>query len=156
MNNPSMEAARLATVADVPDIEWVALQVLEEQQSVRGGSLFQRREAVTALADISLAVSDDTAVVGTYDDVVLGYGIAVIEALADGSRLGRIQALAVQADARGSGIGEAIMNLMLERLTESGCFGVDSIALPGDRNTKNFFESFGLKARMLIVHRDLS
>ena len=37
-----------------------------------------------------------------------------------------------------------------------GCFGVDSLALPGDRHTKNFFESFGLVARAIIVHRSLS
>ena len=34
-----------------------------------------------------------------------------------------------------------------------GCFGVDSLALPGDRHTKNFFESFGLVARAIVVHR---
>jgi hypothetical protein len=27
--------------------------------------------------------------------------------------------------------------------------------MPGDRNTKNFFESFGLVARAITVHRDL-
>ena len=29
------------------------------------------------------------------------------------------------------------------------------LALPGDRATKNFFESFGLKARLLTVHAPL-
>jgi hypothetical protein len=32
---------------------------------------------------------------------------------------------------------------------------MDSLALPGDRATKNFFESFGLKARAIVVHRSL-
>ena len=38
---------------------------------------------------------------------------------------------------------------------DRGCVGVDSLALPGDRATKNFFESFGLVARAIVVHRPL-
>jgi hypothetical protein len=30
---------------------------------------------------------------------------------------------------------------------------VDGIALPGDRQAKNFYESAGFKARMLTMHR---
>ena len=33
--------------------------------------------------------------------------------------------------------------------------GVDATALPGDRLTKNFFESNGFTARLLIMHRRL-
>jgi hypothetical protein len=40
--------------------------------------------------------------------------------------------------------------------TAQGCFGVDSLALPGDRHTKNFFESFGLVARAIVVHRSIT
>jgi hypothetical protein len=39
--------------------------------------------------------------------------------------------------------------------TERGAVGIDAVVLPGARETKNFFESFGLKARALVVHRDL-
>ncbi len=148
-----MEGARTATDADLADLQWVHASVVTEQADHRGGNLFYRREAADAATRLSEAVSDGTAVVGTYDDVVLGYGIATAEKLPDGSLLGRIEALAVVAEARGSGIGEAIMNDMLTRLEATGCFGVDSTALPGDRSTKNFFESFGLKARLLVVHR---
>ena len=101
-----------------------------------------------------LIESDDgLAVVGTYDDVVFGYALATVERLADGRLLGRLDDLAVDADARGSGIGEAMMNLVIDELRAAGCLGIDSRALPGDRETKNFFESFGLKARLLVVHR---
>lgn len=97
--------------------------------------------------------ADGLAIVGTYDDVVFGYGLALFEQLGDGRLLGRLDDLVVDADARGSGIGEAMMNLMIAEMREAGCIGVDSRALPGDRATKNFFESFGLKARLLVVHR---
>lgn len=148
-----MEGARVATEADLQDLEWVHGSVVAEQADHRGGNLFYRREAQASGSRLSQAVAEGTAVVGTYDDVVLGYGIGTAEDLPDGSRLGRIEALAVVADARGSGIGEAIMNELLKQLEAAGCFGVDSTALPGDRSTKNFFESFGLKARLLVVHR---
>ena len=39
--------------------------------------------------------------------------------------------------------------------TERGCFGIESMALPGNRETKNFFERFGLVARAIVVHRAL-
>ena len=47
------------------------------------------------------------------------------------------------------------MELAMAWCREKGCLGIDSVALPGDRATKNFFESFGLVARALRVHRPL-
>jgi hypothetical protein len=35
------------------------------------------------------------------------------------------------------------------------CIGIDAMVLPGDRETKNFFEMFGLTARAIVVHRAL-
>ena len=32
------------------------------------------------------------------------------------------------------------------------CRGIDAIALPGNRATKNFFEASGFTARMLVMH----
>lgn len=152
-----MEAARSALAGDVAAIEAIAERVSDEVRPARGGELFLAREAgpcppgpgVEALIDSE----DGIAVVGTYDDVVLGYALATIERLDDGRLLGHIDHLAVDPEARGSGIGEAMMNLVLDHLRAADCFGVDSRALPGDRETKNFFESFGLKARLLVVHR---
>ena len=45
------------------------------------------------------------------------------------------------------------MQALVDWCGARGCFGVDSLALPGDRHTKNFFESFGLVARAIVVHR---
>jgi GNAT superfamily N-acetyltransferase len=53
------------------------------------------------------------------------------------------------------GLGELTMEALVDWCRGQGCFGVDSLALPGDRHTKNFFESFGLVARAIIVHRSL-
>ena len=157
------EHARLATSADLIAIGEIAESIAADMVDQRGGALFLRRESggdaavrAGALVDTGDAGNDaGFAVIGTYDDVPFGYAIVQIETLDDGGRLARIDDLAVHADARASGIGEAIMNLILDQARVLGCFGVDSRALPGDRHTKNFFESFGLKARMLVVHRAL-
>ena len=93
--------------------------------------------------------------VGTVDDVVMGYGVARIEVLADGGRLGVVTDLYTEPGRRELGIGEAMMDALVDWCREQGCFGVDSLALPGDRHTKNFFESFGLVARAIVVHRSL-
>ena len=59
----------------------------------------------------------------------------------------------VHPKARGIGLGSALMQDALEIASSSGCVGIDARALPGDRATKNFFESFGLVARTIEVHR---
>lgn len=153
-----MEQARLATSEDLDVIGRIADDIAADLPDKRGGSLFLRRESggdarVRAAAQIDAI--EGFVVVGTYDDVVFGYAIVQIETLDDGGVLARIDDLAVEAEIRGSGIGEAMMNLVMETARTRGCFGVDSRALPGDRHTKNFFESFGLKARMLVVHKSL-
>ena len=48
------------------------------------------------------------------------------------------------------------MEEVLAWASAAGADGVDSIALPGDRVTKNFFERFGLTARALQVYRRLA
>ena len=45
---------------------------------------------------------------------------------------------------------------MIERVLawcrDRQCVGVDAVALPGHRATKNFFEEFGFTARALVMH----
>ena len=78
-----------------------------------------------------------------------------VDTLTDGGRLGVITDLYTMPGARGVGVGEAMMDHLIDWCTTQDCFGVDSVALPGDRHTKNFFESFGLVARALVVHRSI-
>jgi hypothetical protein len=39
--------------------------------------------------------------------------------------------------------------------TAEGCIGMDAMALPGDRDTKNFFERSGFTARKLVMYHSL-
>jgi ribosomal protein S18 acetylase RimI-like enzyme len=154
-----MEAARAATVADLPTLVALARSALEELRPTRGGELWARREArVEPLEDGLASALDDPArvvVVGTLDAVVVGYAVVRREVLRDGGVLGAIDDLYVEPAARGVGVGEAVMDQVLAWCRRNGCEGIDAIALPGNRAAKNFFERFGLVARAIVVHRDL-
>jgi GNAT superfamily N-acetyltransferase len=154
-----VEAWRPATADDLPRLAELAAQAVAEQRLLKGGAVWARREARQAPYEAQLAdeLSSPSAhvVVGTLEETILGYGVAVIEGLADGGRLGRVTDLYVEPGGREVGIGEALMGALVGWCTDEGCIGVDSLALPGDRATKNFFESFGLVARAIVVHRPL-
>jgi ribosomal protein S18 acetylase RimI-like enzyme len=151
-----VEAARPASPADIADIVALAGTARDELQPTRGGTVFLQREAPDGSVErITTAVGDEDqlVVVGTVDGVTVGYGVARLEALRDGELLGVIDDLYVLADARGVGVGEAMADALLAFCRQRGCVGVDAVALPGNRATKNFFESFGLVARAILVHR---
>jgi ribosomal protein S18 acetylase RimI-like enzyme len=154
-----VESARPAEVADLKRIVDLARQAVEELRQERGGSLWARREARREPMDASLAgmLTDETQhlVVGTLDGVILGFGSVRSELLADGDRLAVVGELYTDPGARAVGIGEAMMDALVGWAREHECIGVDALALPGTRETKNFFETFGLTARAIIVHRDL-
>ncbi len=156
-----MEAARLAAADDAPAIIALGQQGTASLTTQRGGSIWSQREAHSDLSAVVAAALDgdqhsSTAVVGTIDDVVVGYGLVRMERLHDGAILAVVSDIYVDPEARGVGVGEALMNLMVEQANAAGAVGIDALALPGDRATKNFFETFGLKARAILVHRDLS
>lgn len=153
------EGARLADVGDLPTLVELASSFAATLQDRRGGSLLLADEALSGPVKerfaTALAVADQFLVVGTYDQVVFGYALLGMKRLRDDTLVGELRHFIVAEDARKVGIGEAIMNLSQEIFREHGCTGIESSALPGDRHTKNFFESFGLKARLLTVHRTL-
>lgn len=156
-----MDTARPATASDVDLILALGAQARDQAGEGRGGPLFLAREmsgpdeARSRLLE-AISAADHRLVVGEFDGTVAGYGLAVIESLADGSRLAVVEHLVVDPDFRQVGVGEAMMNLLIDKARDAGCVGIDSWALPGDRQTKNFFESFGLKARLLLVHRSFA
>lgn len=151
-----MEDARVATDADVSRISELARELRAELRVQRGGALWETREAMPAPLDAGvsrLVARDDAAVVvGTLDAVVVGYGIARIEQLRDGSRLGIIDEIFVETEARGVGVGERLVQHLVGYCLGGGCTGVDATALPGNREAKNFFERAGFSARSLVMH----
>ncbi|HEX6423378.1 MAG TPA: GNAT family N-acetyltransferase [Acidimicrobiales bacterium] len=153
------ESARTATTADLGDLATMVVAAAHEKRAQKGGELWFRRERrqddPEAGLAAALAAPDLEVAAGTLDGTLVGYGVARVERLGDGGLLGVIDDLYVDPGARAVGIGEALMDHLLAWCRARGCFGVDSLALPGDRHTKNFFESFGMVARAIVVHRPL-
>jgi len=154
------EHCRQATVDDLPRIAELADTLLAETVDTKGGPIWSSREARPAPhldSYRALIERDDTCmVVGTIDEVVVGFGVAEIEPLRTGADLGVVTDLYVEPEARGIGVGEAIIDCLLAFCGERGCIGVDALALPGARATKNFFEGHGFTARALLMHHKLS
>ncbi|MEM7142292.1 MAG: GNAT family N-acetyltransferase [Actinomycetota bacterium] len=150
-------AAVAAGPSDVGVVAALYETAIEELRPHRGGELWSLREARpgphdTAIDDL-VGRADALVLTGRIDDVTVGYAVAVEVDLHDGRTIADLTDLFVLADARGVGVGETLMGAVTEWAAARGCAGIDSIALPGDRETKNFFESFGLVARALRVHR---
>lgn len=160
-----MESSRPATAEDLDVLDRLATEALDEQRESRGGALLARRDSRPRPARpwLSEAVVDPTqcVLVGSIDpgagigEVPVGYAVARVEELRDGGRLAVLDELYVEPEARGVAVGEVLMDDVIEWATAEGCFGIDALALPGNRATKNFFERYGLTARAIVVHKTL-
>jgi GNAT superfamily N-acetyltransferase len=154
-----IEAARPATGADVERLAELAAEAVAEQAGERGGPIWSQREARAVPAAASLRVDLDDAsrlvLAGTIDDAVVGYAVVRTEPLRDGRLLGVLTDVYVEPEARAVGVGEVLVDAVLDWCRAQGCTGVDGLALPGNRATKNFFETFGFTARAIVVHRTL-
>lgn len=151
-----MEEARPAIETDVTRLAELVGVAVAELEILRGGAVWAAREAPAkpyeqrfraALADGAVQL-----LTGTLDGVVVGYSVCRVETLDNGSRLGIIDDIFVEQQARGVGVGDALMAQILDWLGRQNCVGVDAMALPGDRLTKNFFEANGFTARKLVMH----
>lgn len=155
-----MEAARLATDADLPALARLARLAIEELRPQRGGEVWRRREARREPLEDEflrcLQTADARVLLGTIDGVPVGYAVARLERLPDGTTHGVVDDIFVEPGARGVGLGEAMMDDLVAWCQEHGCTGMDAMALPGDRNTKNFFETSGFTARKLVMYHSLA
>ena len=154
------EGARRAADSDIAAVTELAVTAAAELAPRRGGYVWARLEARAEPLEQSLDRdhrSDDAlVVVGTIDEAVVGYGVIRLVELHDGAVLGRVTDIYVMPEARGVGVGEAMMDELMDWARRRACIGVDSLALPGDRETKNFFETHGLVARAITVHHSLT
>ncbi len=154
-----MESARAAQLDDLPVIATLARSLRDELEPTRGGSVWSRQAvACPSPADLAGIVNgpDSRVFVGLIDDVIVGYAIVRVETLRDATLLGVVDELFVEEATRAVGVGEALADLIVTWARKRGCFGVDARALPGNRAAKNFFETHGFVARMIVMHKPLS
>lgn len=152
-----MEATRPAGPDDAAAIAALARQARDDAHAKRGGVLLVDEGLRQEPLETTLLTgrADELVVVGTIDDVPIGYGLVRVTGLPSGERLGVVEELFVDPEARGVSVGESMMDDLVQFCRDAGCVGIDALALPGDRATKNFFETFGLVARAIVVHRSL-
>jgi ribosomal protein S18 acetylase RimI-like enzyme len=154
-----METARPATPDDVTRVVELARELRAELGEYRGGILWANRDVSGEPLDehvAQLLASDDAlVVVGCIDDAIIGFGAVLVEELRDGSHLGVITDLYVEPAARSVGVGEAVTAAIADHCRSRGCAGIDVVALPGHRATKNFFEEQGFTARAIVMHHSL-
>ncbi len=148
---------RQASLDDVPAL--VELYAAMEPEQTE-------RKPVWALTDgfdlpieetIRLAVEDPDSwyVVGEIDGVAVGMAWGTREPMlrrAGGRMIGRIRIIYTLPEARGVGVGHAMLEAVLQSMREVGITSFDAPVGPGQRSTKNFFEGHGFAARSIVMH----
>jgi GNAT superfamily N-acetyltransferase len=153
--------ARAAKPTEVSAVTALIREGRASLEGQRGGSLWLARQAIREPLDqaVEAMIGAETAcvMVGYIDEQPLGVLLADLDLdwATSEAVLATVRELFVVAEARGVGLGETMMNATIQWATARGCIGIDGYALPGDRATKNFFETFGLVARGIVVHRRL-
>jgi len=146
--------ARPAEAGDLPALVELARAARLEQAERRGGRLLVARHCRPEPLDLAFAEALVDPTTGLWAGVIDGVPVGYALVSADGE-IAVVEELHVDPQARAVGVGEALLDDIVTWAVQLGCTGIDAFALPGARETKNFFETFGLTARLLVLHRDL-
>ena len=139
-----------AGVAGVVDL---LEQAHRHQLEQRDGEMWATVNAVPVTEErVRHRAEHGLVLVGTVLGVPVGVVVARHEVVSD-KRLALIEELYTEPEARGVGVGRRLIQAVELWARATGCIGIESMALPGDRDTKNFFEAAGLIARAIVVHR---
>jgi GNAT superfamily N-acetyltransferase len=147
------EEARPAGPGDLAAVAVLARQLRAELDGQRGAELW-RLEARPEPLETTLEEAD-AVVVGTLDDLVVGYAVVHDRTLRDASVVATVEEIYVLPEARDLGVAEAMLTRVLADARARGCRGVDGRVLPGLREGKNLYERFGMSARSLTAYRPL-
>lgn len=138
-----MIGVRLADPTDADVVAELRTLARAALGDARGADQFLAAEGVTEHAS-------PVVVLGTIDGDPVGIATLVLD-----GRRALLSELFTHPRARGVGVGHAMLAEAQRLAHEQGCTELDSFALPGDRDTKNFFESHAMKSRLLVVHTSL-
>ena len=153
-------SVRQAKLEDAPELARLRHLACEHIAQQRGGAVallseFPEQDSLKA----SLEPGSDTErlfIIALIGNTPVGYCSAAITQLEQGYALCRISELFVESPAQEIGMGALLLQFTTQWAVERQCAGIDATVMPGDRETKNFFETFGLVARAITVHQDLS
>jgi GNAT superfamily N-acetyltransferase len=133
--------------AERTEISEIMKAIADEIRDQRGGAVHLAEQIAPRNVEVTF--------VGCIDDVAVGFAQVGVVIHNPQNVIGEVLAYGVLAEARGVGVGEAMLDLVIDYCRSRGCTGIDAQALPGARETKNFFETFGFTARRLVVHHSL-
>jgi GNAT superfamily N-acetyltransferase len=157
MNDPWR--ARRAAASELDQIAELVRHCIAELQPQRGGTMWSvtaaRTEPIEERLKLEFADEAKFVVVGDYEGSIVGYAVCELVLASDGRSFARVSDLFTLEGARHVGVGEAMMDACIEWARAHGAFAIDAAVLPGTRDAKNFFEGFGLTARLLTVSKDL-
>jgi GNAT superfamily N-acetyltransferase len=147
-------AARHAAVEDLALLCRLIELSRADRLNERGGVVLERLDPRPAVDLDRLVDHNVLLALGLYAEVAFGYAHAEVVDV-EGAPIVRLYDVFVEPEARGVGIGEAMLQLVFDWTREQGASAIDSVVLPGNREGKNFFERFGLVARAIHVYRAL-
>jgi ribosomal protein S18 acetylase RimI-like enzyme len=140
MTAQSLIFVRAATSADSDFLESLMSQAKDESQLYRGKILTH-----PAYSDQNFCL------IAGVGDTSMG----ALEVFKSSELKWTITFIYVLAECREIGIGDALMQHLLQHAKASQIEYVESSAQPGDRATKNLFERHGLVAQTIIVGKSL-
>lgn len=148
--------AREATPDDLPTLLWLYGGLSEEMTQL--SPWWPIADGLAEPIDESMAAlvegDESFVVVGEIDGLPFGFLSGRIEPMlpqAGDGQIGAIRLVFVDHPAREVGVGEAMLELGLDRLRSMGATTLDAHVLPGHRLVKNFFEAAGFKARSIVM-----
>ncbi len=151
-------SVRQARNSDIPRL--VSLYDEMEAEQTDRKPIWALTDGLDERIDLSLfhALEQDDSwlLVGEIDEVVVGFVWITVGAMlkrAQGSRMGRIRLIYTEPEARGVGVGHAMLETALERFRELGIQHFDAPVGPGQRAAKNFFEGHNFAARSIIMYQ---
>ncbi len=150
-------SARRADPADGAEVARLVADALAGVEGQRGASQWLATDAPAAPTPAELALGDPLRwFVGCIDDVPVGVAAAGERRWRDGRTVLRAELVYVDEGARQVGVGEALVDALLDSARAAGASALEATALPGDRELKNLFERVGLVARALTVYKSLA
>lgn len=148
--------ARPAEGGDLGRLGELHLASVSALGPVRGGpqlaaSHSRGPDAPAVTASLAAALDDPgtEVLVGCIGEEVVGHAVVTC---GPGDPTAELRELYVEPGARQVGVGSALLEAARAVARAQGCTGLDAIALPGDRATKNFFEDHAMVARAIVVH----
>lgn len=136
---------RPAEHRDIEQLESLEREARAALVGSRGGDrwLEEHPERSAEWAEI---VRSAVALVGTIDEVVVGYLVGTVS-----QTVATIEVIYVTPPARLVGFGDALLANAVASFIDRDATVVEGTALPGDREMKNLFERAGIKARLITL-----